>query len=283
MLESIRRLFRVLLLALRPLSRSVDVWGLTDIIGTVLAIFGLSLPAVGGTVAFGTYEAIAGTGFVLAILMLIAAWKLQQQMDELEARPKPRFVWDAPYPDIRDMYRTPIELGGSGAATGPWSLSECRVASPHFVHVAVRNDPDARIRHREATAQRVIARISFFAEGTERPLFTLDGRWGDTQQPSTRSPFDSIADLLPMDFPPNGERHELDIAMKYEDDEWCYAFANESYRAVDWRKPEWKLVGESFKVRISLQGVGMEDQVRWFALVNLGPGKGMELVAQDAV
>jgi hypothetical protein len=260
-----RSLGRVLARSIRPLVNLPDAWSWWEIVLRVGGWLGaVALPAWLVTWVKGLPASPWLLAFVVIILVLLignAAVQLDTQIEAYEKWPKPRLVLDRPFVDQRDLCNA---LG----------IVEAR---PYFAHVLVRNDPG--LRKAEAAANHVIARISFFGAGDCDPLFTIDGRWGDTEQPATRSPFAPISDLRRMHFPPNGETHELNVAIKYREDEECYAFNNESCRIPGWRNRDWGLQGQEFRVRVTLQGEGMDkDEMRWFVLRNMGKGSGIELV-----
>ena len=75
----------------------------------------------------------------------------------------------------------------------------------------------------------------------------------------------------------------VDVALKYEDDDCCYAFNDETCRFVPgWRDPRYRLPDPEYRVRIVFKGVGLvEKQEHWLLLRNMGAGKGMELEASN--
>jgi len=177
-------------------------------------------------------------------------------------------LYQKPFVDIRDIKNTK-----SGELIG----------SPSFAHVVFCNNP--KIRSEEATAKDIVAEIRFFdSEGTKQVLsMLLYGRWEGTEQPSRRDPYAPIRDLYIVDFEPNGLPRELDIALKYHNEDVCYAFNNQSYSALDWRKPDFVLHGERFQVNVKLKGKLVEKE--WFfTLHNLGINQGLKIeVGKEAI
>lgn len=167
----------------------------------------------------------------------------------------------SPYVDTRHIHsRTEIE--------GQYPL----IGTPCFAHVKFCNR--TKVHTAEATAEDVFAEISFY-DNEGNSILNLVGRWGDTKQPE--SPFEPTRELAKVSFEPNGLPHELDIAMKYPEDEDCYAFDNESYFSYDWRVPRLLLKGRSYSVKVRLAGIPMIDRTWWLRLYNEGVGKGMKI------
>lgn len=300
------RSVRVILLVLQPLSRTPEALAWLQIAAGLLVLF---LPAIGATAIAKLTGLVASipVGIVLLALMLVilcfhAAYRLQMDIDEHQARPKPALAFGEPYVDQRFLSSVtpmPNQPISSTVATNyipeTWTTGTSRpiyhpspftsserieptedTGNTYFAHVPISNNPP--IRSERAAATQVIARIAFFRPNTERSLVDVIGRWSETEQPATRSPYASIADLRRMDFPPNGEPHDLDIALKHPQDDCCYGFDDESCRLPGWRKDAFKLDGELFDVCVTLQGVGMDgDVVEWFTLRNLASGGGMSI------
>lgn len=171
----------------------------------------------------------------------------------------------SPYADTRSI-RSVIKIEGQFPLVG----------NPFFAHIKFYNNP--KVRSIAATAKDVTAEITFFDDRDPPILGPIYGRWGDTPQPATLAPFAPIRELLKVDFEPNGLAQELDIALKYPEDEFCYAFNNESCcYSNDWRMPRFLLKGYSFYVKVRLMGVPMLDKTWWFTLYNSGAGKGLRI------
>lgn len=102
------------------------------------------------------------------------------------------------------------------------------IGMPTFVHLKVRNDPAVPTADHLV---RVSAEITYIDEhGTE--LLTVPGRWGDTDQPIDYHGVRSTVELETVEIPIGRER-ELNLAMKYPEDEHAYAFSNTTYQAPD--------------------------------------------------
>ena|ERR1700674_5817868 len=79
-------------------------------------------------------------------------------------------------------------------------------------------------------------------------IFTLDGRWADTDQPAMLDPRQSTTHLLRVDFNV-GDEHHLDIAAKFRDA--CFAINNDSFRGQI-KDPARMLTGPLVKINIQL-------------------------------
>lgn len=153
---------------------------------------------------------------------------------------------------------------------------------PYFTHVKFCNNP--QVRTADARAKDVIAQITFFdSEGENEVLNPFKGRWGDTKQPSYLEQGTPVRELHSVDFEESGLEHELDIALKYQDEEVCYAYNNESYWASGWKLLEFILHGERFQISVRLTGQKV-DKEWFFILHNLGKNRGLKIeVGKEAI
>jgi hypothetical protein len=86
-------------------------------------------------------------------------------------------------------------------------------------------------------------------------MFTLSGRWADTDQPSVLDPRQSTTHLLRVDFNV-GDEHHLDIAANFK--EGCFAVNNDSFRGQV-KDPAKKLTGPIVKISIQLVAEGVNQ------------------------
>jgi hypothetical protein len=102
-------------------------------------------------------------------------------------------------------------------------------------------------------------------------------RWGDTDQPAIRKAKDPFASLIDLNTVPFriGETHELNVAIKYPDQAFFYAFDNGTYDHPNWENPAFRLDGGTYEVTVRLRGVHLDQEHR-FRLCNLGTGAGLE-------
>jgi hypothetical protein len=188
-----------------------------------------------------------------------------------------------------ELERKERELQGSAAVVGPHlvpvkvevdarTLIAVGASAPHsFVYCAsvlLRNDPNGS--HPTAEAPSVLGQITFLDHGV--PVLTINtARWGDTDQPAIRKAKDPFASLIDLNTVPFriGETHELNVAIKYPDQAFFYAFDNGTYDHPNWENPAFRLDGGTYEVTVRLRGVHLDQEHR-FRLCNLGTGAGLE-------
>lgn len=146
---------------------------------------------------------------------------------------------------------------------------------PRFYRILFANDPDKGQPANKALDVR--AEIKFYDATSKQPIFTeIEGRWSDTERPGTEG-FKPISSNRVV-MPPNGQPFLLDIIMKYDEDEECYAHNNESPHrtAGDFRDRERVLVAGEYDVEVWIRGSNVDESF-WFHLVNQGKDKQVEL------
>jgi len=119
-----------------------------------------------------------------------------------------------------------------------------------MLHLRIINAPHG-IPTEKAHAHNVIARLHFLDQ-QNRKLFFIDGRWGDTVQPTRLQAHQAATELLAIDIPV-GQIRELDIACKFPNSDVAYGFNNDSY-ARGMTPPEWRLPQGDYRVRVQLIG-----------------------------
>jgi len=126
-----------------------------------------------------------------------------------------------------------------------------------FMTVRFVNQPQGPFPNSVARDVRVKLRFFEPVPGG-RLLLAIDGRWGDSDQPSIRDWRQSRTDLLRMGF---GIEEELSLDIAFRDDQTgeFYAFNNENCHYPLMKKPEHLLVGQHFMVRISLLGPWVDE------------------------
>jgi len=113
------------------------------------------------------------------------------------------------------------------------------------------------------------ARISFFQPSDPKPVFgPLIGRWGDADQPASLSPYRSTLDIEQITLPPNGAPRELDIALKHPGENDCYGVDNTSFRYPGVKRPEYRLPGGKYLVRVEFVADNFGGYRKWFSLLN---------------
>ena len=143
-------------------------------------------------------------------------------------RSEPHLAFGEPFPQDQQLFIafSPVHGGstaGSVSAIGVSGVPGPAVKSSRnatFVYVLVLNEKRAG---RQAATE-VFATITFAKPNGES--FEMSGRWADPPesqflQPTIRAP--EVASI-----PANGNPHILDVARKYLDDPYCYAFNDEN-------------------------------------------------------
>ena len=157
------------------------------------------------------------------------------------------------------------------AGTREKNPGEIHTLLPRFYRILFANDPDKRQSANEALDVR--AEIKFYDATSKQPIFTeIEGRWSDTERPGTEG-FKPISSNR-VAMPPNGQPFLLDIVMKYDEDNECYAHNNESPHrtAGDFRDKERGLVAGEYDVEVWIRGSNVDESF-WFHLVNQGKDK----------
>ena len=117
-----------------------------------------------------------------------------------------------------------------------------------FAKVRFVNKPSTPAQRIEA--KKVMAKIKFYDVNGSLVL-EMDGRWDDTDQPSTVPPGKSRNYLLPIDFAIDQE-HNLDLAYWDQSSKEFVAWNNDSCDYPLGKKPGHVLKGNSFKVEVRL-------------------------------
>jgi hypothetical protein len=280
------RLLRVLLLALQPIRYLPDAKDWKQISLSVLILLGFPVSTV-----LGRWEefwpelpswwfSVVVFSVVSVILFFRAAYQLQSQVDCLNnLRPNIEVADpDGFYVDKRGFsFRN---VSDSGVRYSPLGAEEAEripvpVLDASCAHVRFVNIPKPGFRG--VTASSVCARVTY-RDSAENNCF-IDGRWADTDQPSSRDPRLSRNDLLRVDFQP-GATHEVDIVFKDPADAECYAINNDSFSSGTLKNLQWRLTGEIVDVEVRLMAESV-DQSFSFRFRNLGKGHDLEVIEKE--
>jgi hypothetical protein len=117
-----------------------------------------------------------------------------------------------------------------------------------FAKVRFVNKPSTPAQRVEA--KKVMAKVKFYDVNGSLVL-EMDGRWNDSDQPSTVPPGKSRNSLLPIDFAIDQE-HNLDLAYWDQNSKGFVAWNNDSCDYPLGKKPQHVLKGQCFKVEIRL-------------------------------
>ncbi len=228
----------------------------------------------------GVVERFSGTpiDFALYVYLLLGfvlyasfrAWR-----DERKAVETLKRGGELSFPNLilDKFHETTRYVGTDGQFTNPISC----------LHAGFLNRPGKPTDKSEA--HNITARISYFHRESDLPVLSQLGRWGDSDQPSGQMLGRSSIELVCAEFP-IGVTRELNLAIKYPEDEECYAFNNDSYGSPGLKKPNQKLSGDHFKLVVELNGPFVKRSW-WLEFENGGRGKGLkagkweELLTED--
>lgn len=142
-----------------------------------------------------------------------------------------------------------------------WQLIEHGAEAPHAScegYVAIfENDPENPDAN--AHARDVVANISYFSGGKE--LFSLNGRWGQTEQPVDRVvtiPHRPTIDLETVNIT-IGQKRVLVLAIRMPGHPYMFAFNNDSYKH-GFSNKMFLLEGSQITVTVRLRGIGVDGR-----------------------
>jgi hypothetical protein len=135
-----------------------------------------------------------------------------------------------------------------------------------FLKVRFINDPELSVASSKAT---VIATIDYYRVPDETCVFSLDGRWSESTQPSGIHPLQSKIHLLSATFS-QGQQRSLDIAFCDGQTGKYYAWNNDNYNALNefYVYPAHLLDGERFRIHIRLRGDWVDKHVEFVFSTN---------------
>lgn len=143
-----------------------------------------------------------------------------------------------------------------------------------FVRVSVANDPPPGIVG--ATAEKVVARVSFIADDGSIPVHQMLGRWAETPQRMETGRVGISLEEVQLDIEPNGLPHPVDIGMRNPGGTSCWAFNDENSAALDLQLPKHELIQTRYLIRVSIRGSNTETISADFVLTN-EPGSPLRL------
>jgi hypothetical protein len=140
-----------------------------------------------------------------------------------------------------------------------------------FFHVVFENNPKKRTS--ENTANNVSAKVTYFDKNDRLLLGPIYGRWSDSGEPI--NPIDKVK-LINTNILSNGTPRMLDLFMKFTEDEFCYAYNNDSYFFENWRHENYKIEEDIFFIQVELIGERLEKEF-WFTVYNIEKGNDIRL------
>ena len=124
-------------------------------------------------------------------------------------------------------------------------------------------------------AKNVSALLEFTSKSEPDRVVRAYGQWMIGNPPDFVASGDLSSEI---DIPPGHLPVKLNIALKFEQDSWAYAFSKESLtRELDGRDASAALFTGSHALRIHLKGVGVDSEYH-FTLTNPGPNMSIGLL-----
>jgi hypothetical protein len=118
--------------------------------------------------------------------------------------------------------------------------------------------------------QKVRAEIMYLDENKSPLLGPITGRWGGLQPSEIIGSDRRILD--DTDLPNTGAVRWLDLLMKYLEDEYCYAFSNDSYGKPFFQNPGFQITRKRFFIEIRLRGAFIPDDTWELEVATKGKG-----------
>ncbi len=193
-------------------------------------------------------------GAALGILTFVATFLVKPVWGYYKARrERPRFRVDGdPYTVLVPVRDTE----GGGSQSFDFHPPAIPVVRMWVASVRLKNDPAAPAPASRADGIR--ARVTFSTWDGAVVLTVPGGRWGEIRQPD--DPMEGTVELEEVSFRA-GQRRPLNIAIRHPEEGVCYALDNQSFLAGNLlRRPERQLRGGPWRVKVSLSGVGVDQQ-----------------------
>jgi hypothetical protein len=168
----------------------------------------------------------------------------------------------------------------SEAPTYVSKRAAARARPPCWARALAVNDPPDGFPG--ATARKVAARVKICgADGSL--LVDMQGRWSASEQEHERARVGMSVEHLETDIPANEfVPRPIDLAMKYPDDEDCFAYNDENSRMPDdGRLESHRLVGKTFIVEVAIRDGEGRRASRRFVLTNPGARHDLQLAPAE--
>lgn len=229
------------------------------------------------------------SGIIFGLFVIILLVKIFEQRNLLLSE-HPNITSGRPYVDERIVTIPAKENTEYSSQTGSYSGGTIspyqpipkgveRVETYYFAHAIFSNKPMS------GNAKNVVATIEFFDSKKKRfPIHNFYGRWGqEKEQPQAIAQLTLPKQQFRIDIPANGDKYELDLAMKHRNENFCIAFNDVSYYSVEFRKYEYALKDQTIYICVTLNGEKMLPSSYWFELTNEGKNAGMKIRSINAL
>lgn len=285
------RLWRVVLLALNPVEVADERYkGLLKVLPIVTAGSVSAMPVFMPQFFIQFVPRYLASLIIIALLLLIAAYKLQKQIDKRsEDMPaltlkgigisKPRNIFKTREtiidPTVAELLTNLRNAIGDEGNVSLESLQRARaIISDQFTNLIVANAVFANepnIKNSKTHARNIVATISFHRpDGSNILNGSINGRWADTDQPESLRLAESKLKLCTITMMSNGLLRTLDLFLKFNGELPCYATDNNNFLNAN---PAYRIDDTNFEVIVKLQGEGAGTSGEWrFAVRNENSG-----------
>lgn len=128
-----------------------------------------------------------------------------------------------------------------------------------------------KIFNRSATQIRIFLYFKDFSTGAL--MYSVIARWNDTREPLTPDYKDidiGLALTHPREVLVPGQSNIISVAIKKENNTYCFPFSNESYmyQKRDFEVPGWKIEDDKFMVVVGIQSAEIDKIGGVFTILN---------------
>ena len=195
----------------------------------------------------------------------VAAWHRQQGMDGA-----PRLLCTGV-----SSHKGAITVYEDDMTSSPLVSTARVIGRPIFYHLKIANEPTGTVDRK--VAEKIAGRVQIFHEnGTPAARERLH-RWENS--PGPKEAGKSADQLVAIDIPPNGVECNLDIAMKYEEEDSFYTPNNETamrHGQSGWGGEDFKFPPGTYMAKVYLSGTNTVTDLRC-QIVNKGVGSKLEI------
>jgi len=139
----------------------------------------------------------------------------------------------------------------------------------HMAHVVFANNP----KHITNTNSVIGVRAEItYLDSSKKVLFTTQGRWSNSDQPSEIPTRGKRIMIESTDFPNNGAHRTLDLLIKYPEDNHVYGYNNDSYDYPFYLHPQLEIKDSRFFIQVHLKGAYLPKKPYEFEVTTKGKG-----------
>lgn len=232
---------------------------------TKLSIFGAILTGIFSATGFAlnafsiwpatNWSLIALIGFVVFVSIVGQGWYASEHRARQYETSRPTIICKQTITRQHiDEQRKPIYW-----ATQVWFINSPSITSEH------------------STAKNVTATVTFYDE-EKRKEFEMHGCFTQTSVPESAgiNRFDDLRDEIAT-WPPNDIPQKLLLVLQWPDDEIAYGLARSNLSVKQLKAPSRKLMKGLHFIEVLFRGVGVDRQLFWFSLNNLGEGNNLSV------